>query len=302
MEERLKEEKVEWEWKGWMKIGSYEEEITLDVTNLGDTPVVLGIPWKKRHNLLIDWPTHDVQFNSKYCSEHCLPFSIHVEGLVDHRPAVEVSAEPIMPTRNMPTPKIALVSAAAFKLASKHDVAYELRISATQTKASEIAEQQVQDKRPLREMVPEEFHEFLDVFEKGGADKLPPHRPYDLTIQLQEGREPPFGPIYSLSPNELEECRTYIEEMLGKGFIQHSKSPAGAPIMFVKKKDGSLRLCVDYRGLNQVTIKNRYPLPLTHELIDRLKGAKHFSKLDLRSGYNLVQIAKGDEWKTAFRT
>lgn len=113
---------------------------------------------------------------------------------------------------------------------------------------------------------------------------------------------PPFKNIYGLALNELEVLKDYVEENLRKGFIRHSKSPAGAPVMFVKKKDGSLRLCVDYRGLNAITVKNRYPLPLPNEIRDRIQGAKYFTKLDLRSGYNLVRIAEGDEWKTAFRT
>ena len=89
---------------------------------------------------------------------------------------------------------------------------------------------------------------------------------------------------------------------MANGFIQHSRSPAGAPIFFVKKKDGSLRLVVDYRGLNKVTIRNRYALPLISSLLERLSGAKYFTKLDLRGAYNLVRIRRGDEWKTAFRT
>ena len=96
--------------------------------------------------------------------------------------------------------------------------------------------------------------------------------------------------------------RTYIEENLENGFIRHSKSPAGAPIFFVKKKDGSLRLVVDYRGLNKVTIRNRYALPLISSLLERINGARFFTKIDLRGAYNLVWIRRGDEYKTAFRT
>ena len=104
-----------------------------------------------------------------------------------------------------------------------------------------------------------------------------------------------------MTPTELEVLRTYIEENLENGFIRHSKSPAGAPIFFVKKKDGSLRLVVDYRGLNKVTIRNRYALPLISSLLERINGARFFMKIDLR-GYNLVRIRPGDEWKTAFHT
>ena len=92
------------------------------------------------------------------------------------------------------------------------------------------------------------------MFEKKNADRLPEHRPYDCPIDLKDGACPPFGPIYGLSKPELKTLKIYIEENLAKGFIRHSKSPAGSPILFVKKKDGTLRLCIDYRGLNRVTV------------------------------------------------
>jgi transposase InsO family protein len=150
--------------------------------------------------------------------------------------------------------------------------------------------------------IPLKYQEFADVFDKVKANKLPEHRLYDCPIDLQPGKEPPWGPIYNLSPSELKALKEYIEEHLANGFIRHSKSPAGAPIFFVKKKDDSLRLVVDYRGLNKVTVRNRYALPLIPTLLERLSGAKYFTKLDLRGAYNLVRIRPGDEWKTAFRT
>ena len=135
------------------------------------------------------------------------------------------------------------------------------------------------------------------------SDELPPHRSFDHAIDMGEGKEPPWGPIYVLSEKELEVLRTYPDDMLRSGKICPSKSSAGAPILFVPKKEGrGLRLCVDYRGRNKVTILNRYPLPLMNELRDRVCGAKIFTKLDLKSGYNLIRIKEGDEWKTAFRT
>ena len=169
-----------------------------------------------------------------------------------------------------------------------------------------VASNAMQDNQPGPrddcDMVPADYHTYLDVFSKERADTLPPHRPFDHTIPIEEGKTPPFGPIYSLSETELKALKDYLEENLKKGFIQPSESPAAAPILFVKKKDGSLRLCVDYRGLNKITIKNRYPLPLIAELLDRLRQAKYYTKIDLRGAYNLLRIAKGEEWKTAFRT
>jgi hypothetical protein len=103
-------------------------------------------------------------------------------------------------------------------------------------------------------------YEFAVVFSKKEVEKLPPHRSYDHRIPLNEGTTPPFGPIYSLTPEELKVVREYIEANLKKQFIRHSQSSCSAPILFTKKSDGTPRLCVDYRGLNKLTIKNRYSL------------------------------------------
>ena len=150
--------------------------------------------------------------------------------------------------------------------------------------------------------VPEEYQSFADVFSKRDADRLPPHRAYDHRIPLLENQEPSFGPIYSLSITEQAALRQYIDDNLRKGFIRPSESPAASPILFVKKKDGTLRLCVDYRRLNAITKRNLYPLPLIGDLLDRLRTATVYTKLDLRVAYNLLRIAEGEEWKTAFRT
>src|SRR5579859_7081438 len=146
-----------------------------------------------------------------------------------------------------------------------------------------------------------EYHDFADLFSKREADKLPPHRTYDHTIPLEPGKAPPFGPIYKCSPAELKATREYIETNLGKGFIRYSQSLCGSPIVFAKKKNGTLRLCVDYRGLNKLTIKNRYPLPLIGELLEQISTAKYFTKFDVWDGYNRLRMAPGEEWKTAFR-
>ena len=150
--------------------------------------------------------------------------------------------------------------------------------------------------------LPLEYQDFASLFSEDRANELPPHRPGDHRIELKEGATPSFGPLYSLSRHELEALRKWLDENLAKGFIRPSSSPAGAPILFVKKKDGSLRLCVDYRDLNEKTIKNRYPLPLIQETLMQLSRARYFTKLDIRGAYNLIRMADGDEWKTAFRT
>jgi hypothetical protein len=150
--------------------------------------------------------------------------------------------------------------------------------------------------------IPEDYHEFADVFNKKKADTLPPHRSYDLKIKTEDGAIPPHSRMYSLSLSELEALRVFIEENARSGFIRPSKSPHRAPILFVKKKGGDLRLCVDYCGLNRLTKKDRYPLLLISDLLDTPRKARVFTKIDLHHAYHLVCIADGDEWKTTFRT
>ncbi|KAL0188416.1 hypothetical protein M9458_015515, partial [Cirrhinus mrigala] len=150
--------------------------------------------------------------------------------------------------------------------------------------------------------IPVQYRDLAEVFSRRSAARLPPHRPYDLAIDLVPGAVPPRGHLYSLSATEQRAMEEYVAEGLRAGTIRPSSSPAAAGFFFVKKKDGGLRPCVDYRGLNQITIKNRHPLPLTNTALDALSGAHFFTKLDLRSAYNLVRIREGDEWKTAFIT
>jgi hypothetical protein len=129
--------------------------------------------------------------------------------------------------------------------------------------------------------LPTLYKEYQDVFEKKNVNILPQHRLYDCIIDLQEGIQPPFGPIYNLSQNELTALWDYLDENLTQNFTQHSKSPAGTPILFVEKKDDSLRMCFDYRGLNKITIKNRYPLPLNSGLLNHFGQTKLYTKNDL---------------------
>lgn len=150
--------------------------------------------------------------------------------------------------------------------------------------------------------VPPEYHDLLRVFSREDSDRLPVRRPYDHRIELEKGKQPSFGPLYGMSLNELKVLRKYLEDQLAKGFIRASSSPAASPVIFVKKPGGGLRFCVDYRALNAITIKNRYPVPLIQETLSRLSKAKFYTKLDIIAAFNKLRIAEGDEWKTAFRT
>lgn len=151
-------------------------------------------------------------------------------------------------------------------------------------------------------VVPPRYHKFVDVFSKIRADDLPPHRSYDHGIELLDEKDlPPVGPIYSTAAPEAKALKVEIDDLLSKGFIRPSKAPIGAPVLFVKKKEGTLRMCIDYRQLNLRTRKNKYPLPPINLLLEQLSAAKIFSKLDLRGAYHRLRIAQGHEWKTTFR-
>ncbi|EFZ04205.2 Pol [Metarhizium robertsii ARSEF 23] len=159
-----------------------------------------------------------------------------------------------------------------------------------------------------REKLPKHYHEFLPVFDREKADQLPPSRPgIDHCIPLQtddkgKEKEPPFGPLYGMSREELIVLRRTLTELLDKGFIRASSSAASAPVLFVRKPGGGLRFCVDYRALNAITRKDRYPLPLINETLRAISKAKWLTKLDVIAAFHKIRIQEGEEWKTAFRT
>ena len=165
---------------------------------------------------------------------------------------------------------------------------------------SQLAALQLEEKEPTLETVPV-VCEYPDVFPED-LPGLPPHRDVEFSIDVVPGTAPISKPAYRMAPVEMAELKKQVMELQQKGFIRPSISPWGAPVLFVKKKDGSLRLCIDYRELNKVTIKNKYPLPRIDDLFDQLKGAAVFSKIDLRSGYHQLRIKAQDIPKTAFRT
>jgi len=172
-------------------------------------------------------------------------------------------------------------------------------------------EKALQPKAPTdpRTKLPPQYHEFLPVFDRSEADKRPPHRGPDIDHKIELNKnadgttpEPPWGPLYNMSRDELLVLRKTLTELLEKNFIRVSNSPAAAPVLFVKKPGGGLRFCVDYRALNAITKKDRYPLPLINETLERVGKAKWFTKLDVIAAFHKIRIAAGDEWLTAFRT
>lgn len=149
--------------------------------------------------------------------------------------------------------------------------------------------------------IPKELSSFNDVFIESSANVLPPHCPYDCAINLKENFNHFYGPIYPLTDEESNALEDHIKENFAKGFIRKSNSPAGAPVLFVHKKNGKLCMCMDYRRLNDITIRHSYPFPLIQDTLEHLGKRKIFSKRDLKFSYNPVRIKSGGEYIDNFQ-
>ena len=196
------------------------------------------------------------------------------------------------------TPKVSVISSEQFAKEMKPNVqVFEVKI------AFNPEEEEAENNTANLDNVPERIRErYADFFNLDKAEQPSNRLTMDHAIELKPNTEPPYMRTYNMSPAELKALDEYINDALAKGRIRESTSSAGAPVLFIPRKSGELRLCVDYRGLNAITVKNRYPLPLVDEMLDRLNGSSVFSKIDLRNAYHRIRIKEGDEWKTAFRT
>jgi hypothetical protein len=249
-----------------MKWQEHEEYITLDITEIGRNDIILGIPWLRKWNPRIDWTTGQL----------CLDQPTQGTARTGQREKRSLASG----QRHEKTPK-----------------------QAQPTLTKESTSKDTRCNTAGLERIPREYRQYEQLFREQPDDEaLPEHGPWDHEIPLQEGKQPTFQKIYPLNGIQRTALKEWLETSLRKGHIRPSTSPAGYPILFVPKKNGKLRLCIDYRKLNEITIKNRYPLPLISEIRDRLYGAEWFTALDLRGAYNLIRIKEGDEWKTAFRT
>ena len=261
------------------------EESFLEVSINED--LIFGMPWLELATPNVDWRNHTIEWSLDSVS--MMPTARRLE-IIDGELMVD---------------DLLAGDSAAYVLhvrIHKEDAEDLRSVHKSRRARISVALQDKETGEETEVAIPKEWQHIKEPFREDLAYELPEHGPSDHAIDLEEGAQPPYGPIYSLSESELKVLRAYIEKHLANGFIRPSKSPAGAPILFVKKKDGSLRLCVDYRGLNSLTIKNRYPLPLIGESLDRLSRATIYSKFDITSAYHRMRIKKGDEWKTAFRT
>ena len=237
-------------------------------TDIVGYDMILGFPWLKAVNPEIDWKTNEWRYRE-----------VRVDGIE------EVSAKEFLAEAEQAGSMMVAFMSPVIDI-DEHTSACSF-IGAVTTGFPDL---------------PEAYASYADVFSEEGAAALPRNARVQHRIEVETGKQVPYGPIYPLSQRELSVLHDYIETNLTTGRIRASLSPAGAPILFVPKTDGSMRLCVDYRGLNKVTVKNRYPLPLLSEILDRLGGACVYTKLDLRDAYHRIPIAEEDIWKTAFRT
>ena len=185
-------------------------------------------------------------------------------------------------------------------LASLKKEEYDIQYQVHETICALEVQQEKPKEKTSEELVSKEYHKFLKVFSKKEFKHMPLRKPWDHTIDLKDMFKLKKECIIPLSPAEQEEVTAFLDDQLKKGYICPSKSPQTSPVFFVPKKDGKKQMVQDYHYLNEHMVKNNYLLPLIVQLIDKLQGAKLFTKMDLRWGYNNVHIAENDEWKAAF--
>ena len=323
-------------------LGGVEHHETFLVAPLGSNQMILGMPWLERVNPNIDWKKRTFTYCDPFPSTAALPGTIIKPMAAapppcpptppcppsnpappntvpaPRSPTVSDEPEPCnpSPTQTKPRPRVKPVpcNSAPFRRSSPRKSRYPIPISmTTRIEKGDIVFLAFVREIPEAELnsltsgkapeIPECYKDLAKVFSETEPTKLPPHRGHlDHHIRLEDGAKPVYGPIYNLSELELKVLKSYLAEKMKMGFIRPSTSPYGSPVLFDKKPNGSLRLCVDYRALNRVTIKNRYPIPLMTEIMDRIKGATEFTRLDIRDAFNRLRVAEGDEAKTAFRT
>ncbi|XP_015941749.1 uncharacterized protein LOC107467224 [Arachis duranensis] len=246
-----------------MTLGSWKGLVDFSVAPMDDFKIVIGLDFQRKENI-IPMPYYDV-------------ICIMEKGSPCMVPTIpKVGGPPILSAMQLKK---------GFK---KGEITY----------LTLLQEESTSEREDVPPKIKEVLEENKDVMPPELPKQLPPRRKVDHKIELETGAKLPASTPYRMAPPELEELKKQLKDLLDVGFIRPSKAPYGAPVLFQKKHDGSLRLCIDYRALNKVTIKNKYPIPLIADLFDQLGRAKWFSKLYLRSGYHQVRIADGDEPKT----
>lgn len=242
---------------------------------------ILGMPWLQRYNPTIDWRNRTLQIPGQSSVQV-------ITALPQHRDETTMS-------KNEVFDNVQLITKRQLQRIMRKDKLAELYLAILTTSTID------ESKTSISLFNMELLSEFKDVFPPD-IPGLPPHRSIDHAICTTPGAREPHRQPYNMSHSELQELKKQLTDLEHKGYISPSVSPYGAPVLFVKKKDGSLRLCVDYRALNDITIKDRYPLPRIEDLFDQLGGSTLFSHIDLKKGYHQFLVKKSDRYKTAFVT
>jgi hypothetical protein len=270
-----------------IRIVNYKDKMNFVMVPLKDCDAIVGMNWLRKYNPTIDWKQGIIRLYYQHRLHHFYSLNNH-----DSLPSQTISHVTVSPQHS----SLKIVSRQCIKRIIQHNQAACLVLANIEIPSTPSSS------TPEHLQTSSILHDFADVFPPELPHQLPPRRDVDHRIELTQSSPPNPRAIYRMSATELEELKKQLDELLAAGFIQPSKSPFGAPVLFVKKKDGTLRMCIDYRDLNKITIKNRYPLPRIDELFDQLHGAQYFSKIDLRSGYHQIRIHPDDIQKTAFRT
>ena len=230
-----------------------------------------------------------------------------------HRPVIKSpDSRSYRPAMKSPV-DIALIGSAPFERHMKHKNTevfitslYEIDRTIEDKRLEERQAEEMAEQELIQQRLPQQYKEYSDVFSKAASDELPPHRPNDYQIHLEDRTLPEqtigHSPLYKQSREELEAAREYVIDNLSKGFIGPSAAPYASPILMARKPGGGLRFCVDYRKLNSITRKDRYPIPLVDELMERLSDAKVYTKLDIRQGFHRIRLDPDSSDLTTFRT
>src|SRR3979490_3075309 len=284
--------------------GNHTECATFSITSLGHLAIILGHTWLTEHNPEVNW--HSGEVSMTHCPESCGVKPVRKKPSIETVPDIEKdSADPSdQHTRTIVEEPLYSPEDGDRLFVVFVEDNYE-DIGAGSTISQQLAQNasELTPTRSFEDLVPKPYQEFKDVFSKESFDQLPPRKPWDHAIELIPGAKSFSTKVYPMSPNEQRELEAFLEENLKSHRIHPSKSPMASPVFFIKKKDSGLHFVQDYRKLNDITIKNAYPLPLVPDIINKVAAAKakHFTKLDVRWGYNSVRIKEGDEWKAAYQ-
>jgi hypothetical protein len=314
-----------------LTIGSHKElTVPMLIADIGHHEAILGKPWMNKNGILLDMRKDVIVFpdqlntsisvfpvppNSKQPS---WPRSTSPPSTIQTR-APMMLKRPVPSTTQEESFSIRSIGVAPFKTLldrSKKDktevfalfmanINREIAFN-TQCDLNALnifsSDETTQDLEDIKTKLPSEYHEFLDVFDRAQSDKLPPNRPYDHKIELTSDSTPPRCRAYRMSPAKLLKVKEYLNENLSKGFITLSQVPYSSPVLFALKANEDLRFCVNYRKLNAISKRNRYPLSLIDEVIGKIVGCKHLTRLDIISAFNKLRMHPDSENYTTFIT